>query len=566
LIGGALTLSSLSSSARLSPVSVVVVGAGPTGLTIANLLGRYGVSTLLVEKNPTTVQEPRAVSIDDESLRTMQAAGLIDTVLQHVVAGYGSRYLSPKGRTFLDVAPTEVIYGYPRRNAFRQPVLEQQLREGLERFPHVQTLFGWRVESFEQDDEGVTLRCSDEADRSIEVGCDYLIGCDGASSFIRTALGLSLEGMTFSEKWLIVDLENSPSPTRDTLVFCDANRPCIALPGPNLTRRFEFKLHPGESPEAIMAPASVAALLAKHGAAVDSIIKRQTVYTFHARLAQTWARGRIYLAGDACHLTPPFAGQGMNSGIRDAHNLAWKLAAVVQGRLGAGVLHSYERERRDHVDKMIELALRMGQIMGPANRLKGTLTRLVFYSLNIWPPAKAYFAQMKYKPKPRFKDGFLVPDQRRRPRDTPVGRLLPQPDITLANGQVVKLDEVLGDGFALVGLRQSATNFERLTRHDVWSRLGVQRVLLQSDSAPLGRHESICLATIPPGVFGDLDRGAKDVVLFVRPDRYVAAAFSISEADIYADAIKDLCAQTWSGDARKQPHPRRQNQLDVVSP
>jgi 3-(3-hydroxy-phenyl)propionate hydroxylase len=215
---------------------------------------------------------------------------------------------------------------------------------------------------------------------------------------------------------------------------------------------------------------------------------------------------------------------------------------------------------------MIELALRMGRIMGPPNRLRGALTRLIFYSLNIWPPAKAYFAQMKYKPKPRFKDGFLVPDQRRRARDTPVGRLLPQPDITLANGRVVKLDEVLGDGFALVGLRQSVADFEGLTRHNVWRELGVRRVLLQPDGGQAGDHGSVCIAIIPPSVFGDLDRGAEGVVLFVRPDRYVAAAFSMAEADIYAEKIKDLCAQTWPRDVPQVSRSKKEVELDVVSP
>ena len=118
-----------------SRIPIVIVGAGPTGLTLANLLGVYGVSCLLIERNPSTVHEPRAVSIDDESLRTMQMAGLVETVMSETVAGYGSHYFSPKGRCFAKVQPTEEPFGFPRRNAFRQPVLERQLCEALARFP-----------------------------------------------------------------------------------------------------------------------------------------------------------------------------------------------------------------------------------------------------------------------------------------------------------------------------------------------------------------------------------------------------------------------------------------------
>ena len=174
---------------------IAIVGAGPTGLTLANLLGREGLSVLLVERNATTVQEPRAVSIDDESLRTMQAAGVIDRVLEEVVPGYGSRYLTARGKCFLTVLPTGTPYGYPRRNAFRQPVLEEHLRAGLTRFPHVATRFGANLVRFEQDAEAVDLVLK-AGGAACRARARFLIGCDGASSPIRKALGLVLEGET----------------------------------------------------------------------------------------------------------------------------------------------------------------------------------------------------------------------------------------------------------------------------------------------------------------------------------------------------------------------------------
>jgi 3-(3-hydroxy-phenyl)propionate hydroxylase len=521
--------------------AVVIIGAGPTGLTLANLLGVYGVSVLLVERNHTTVQEPRAVSIDDESLRTMQAAGMSERVLEHVVAGYGSKYLSPSGRCFLEVAPTETNYGYPRRNAFRQPIFEAQLREGLGRFASVETRFGTRFQAFRQNKQGVEVDLVNSDGDTSRVHCAYLVGCDGAGSAVRGTLGVVLQGRTFAEKWLIVDLEESPSPHRDTIVFCDSRRPCIALPGPNLTRRFEFKLHDGENPETMCSDEVVAQLLAQHGAAPSSTIRRKTVYTFHARLAPTWAVGRVFLAGDACHLTPPFAGQGMNSGIRDAHNLSWKIAAVVQERLGPGLLESYQRERLNHVGEMIELALRMGRIMGPKSRVRGALTQLAFRCLNVWPPARSYFAEMKYKPKPRFTDGFLVPVGAGA-RHTLVGRLIPQPVAQNDNGVTLPLDAALGEGFSLLSFIDDPARFAAETAQRIWQQLGVRRILITTSGAR--STAVVAVLKVPREQLVGANSRVKDLVLLLRPDRYVAAAFPLAEVEDFAARVASLCAAT----------------------
>src|SRR5579872_2331634 len=297
-----------------------------------------------------------------------------------------------------------------------------------------------------------------------------------ARSFIREKLGIKLSGSTFRERWLILDLEETRDPSRDTKVFCDPSRPCLSLPGPDRTRRFEFMLHEGETEPEVTSPEFTRKLLQKHGEE-STPLRRSRVYTFHARMADRWRDHRIFLVGDAAHLTPPFAGQGLNSGIRDAHNLSWKLAFVMQGRLGPGVLDTYEQERRKHAWEMILLALRMGKVMMPRNAWNAFGLQAGFRLLGLVPPARAYFAEMKYKPKPRFDEGFLVREKKHSAASL-VGRLIPQPQVRYA-GRDCMLDDFLGHGFSLLSLPQThPCVFEDLPP-DLWKPLGLQRVAIR---------------------------------------------------------------------------------------
>jgi 3-(3-hydroxy-phenyl)propionate hydroxylase len=525
-------------SSAHSPVAII--GAGPTGLTLVNLLGVYGIETAVFERNAATVGEPRAVSIDDESLRTMQAAGLAGEVLSQTVAGYGSHYFSAKGRNFARVQPTEQPYGYPRRNAFRQPILEQQLRDGLARFPHSDAAFQTELVGFAQDDDRVTLTLRDaQGERSVT--CDYLIACDGASSGIRRQLGIAMQGSTFSERWLILDLDNSPVASPHTKVFSDPRRPCIALPGPDLTRRYEFMLHEHERDEDMLAPDTVQRLLETHEAAPQSRIVRKVVYAFHARLAERWRDRRIFLAGDAVHLMPPFAGQGMNSGLRDANNLAWKLAAVARGSLGPGLLASYQRERRDHAAAMIGFALNMGRVLAPPNAAAAWLIEQGFRALSLFPRARDYIAQMKFKPPPRFAEGFIGPDGRAA-RRTPVGRLFPQPRVRTADGRDVLLDELLGPGFSAVLYDGDAASIEALSAM-AWPGLDVTRIVLMPRDTSIAASAGVTVVT--------QDRPDprlarfRNHVFLLRPDRYVAACFSPGDWPRNAASIGALVEATF---------------------
>lgn len=507
--------------------SVVIVGAGPTGLVLANLLGKAGVRVLLIETNPATVGEPRAVSIDDETLRVVQQMGLLDTVQSEIVSGYGSEYLGPDGSQFLKVKPLTQPYGHPRRNAFRQPIFEAQLRDGLTRFAHVEARFECKVESFAERADGIdiNLRYADNSTDKVRAG--FLIGCDGSWSTTREALGYMLEGDSLAERWLIIDLEDSPSDSPETIVYCDPKRPGIMLPGPRSTRRYEFKLMPGETDAMLLEDTMVAQLVKNHGGVPGSRIIRKTVYHFHARIADRWGRGRVWLAGDAAHLMPPFAGQGMNGGIRDAANLAWKLTKIIEGRMGLKLLESYERERRTHIGQMIRLALRMGAIFGPRTRLHGVAIRAAFRALGIWPAARTYFAEMKYKPAPRFDHGFFLEGQLS--RSGIVGRMLPQPPLPKRSSER-RLDSLLGDGFALVGIDIDGPVLDSVSLGDRWDGLIERRVRLSSNEVPEFRPHT-------------------STMLLVRPDRYVMAKFSEAGRTEVSAELNRLLAETWPGSA-----------------
>jgi 3-(3-hydroxy-phenyl)propionate hydroxylase len=418
------------------------------------------------------------------------------------------------------------------------------LQKALGRFGSVSVLYGWRLVHHEQSAEGVTMRLLGPSDEVRHVACDYLVGCDGAASTVREQLGITLEGATFEERWLVVDLENHDNQARHTDVFCDPRRPGIALPGPSRTRRYEFKLLQGESDEDLLDEQTVVRLLREHGADPRATIRRKVVYRFHARVARRWSVGRVFIAGDAAHLTPPFAGQGMNSGIRDAFNLAWKMAAVVQGVAGSRLLDTYECERRGHAWKMIRLALRMGFVMSPPNAASGTLLRAAFRALDVWPRARDYVLQMKYKPVPHLRSGFVIPDGKSA-RRTLVGKLFPQPVVQTPAGRTLLFDDCLGSQFALVAYTRDADAAYARLKHPVWDRIGVVQIAILPRHNSAGADPGIACVFDPDGSLSTMFSGYENQILLLRPDRFVVASIDAGKPDAGLRRLEKLLAETW---------------------
>jgi 3-(3-hydroxy-phenyl)propionate hydroxylase len=509
---------------------VIILGAGPTGLVLANLSGLYGVRALVLERHASTVDEPRAVSIDDESLRTLQTAGLIDQVLPQIVQGYGVHYFSWSGKPFAKVEPSSREYGYPKRNAFRQAVLVAQLCTGLKRYRHVDVAFGHELKTFTQTSDGVQLDVVHDGVVKVFT-CDWLVACDGGRSGVRDQLGINLAGNTFAEKWLIVDLLERTTPFRHTRTYCDPVRPAIRLPGPEGTVRYEFMLKDGESAEYVLDEARLRSWIAEREPSDANLpIARKVVYTFHARIAERWREGRVFLAGDAAHLTPPFAGQGMNSGVRDAANLAWKLAAVVQGMAGAALLDTYEQERKPHAWALIKMATLIGRYMQPKSVAGAMAAQWALKIVSLYRPARDYVLQLKFKPKPRFLQGFFVPGHA---PEAPIhaGQLLIQPLVELPGGRRVLLDEVLGPGFACVGWMGEGESLDSVRL----GALGCRRVqvIRQEDDFPWREIEEDGVVVVR-----DCDAALAQVMdkahasaMVIRPDRYVLSFIGTGQTE-----------------------------------
>lgn len=498
-----------------------MVGAGPTGLVAALAAQAHGARVAVLEREAVTVVDPRAVTLDDESLRAASLLGVYDEIAPLLLYGYGTRWYTGDGRKLAEVSANARRYGYPVRSGFSQPEVVAVFARRLAALPGATLRFRTAVERVVDEGDVVRVDVREAGGESATLTARYLVAADGANSAIRQQLGIVLEGASHDQPWLIVDTINCADDERYSKFYCGDPRPYVAVPGRDGRMRYEFMILPGEDPEAMRDPETVRRLLAGRRELRDADIVRIAPYRFHSRIAPRWRSGRIFLAGDAAHLMPPFAGQGMNSGIRDGLNLGWKLAYASRGLAGEPLLASYEQERAPHVRAMLKLSEGIGLVVMSRGRRATFLREKALGAISRVPGLREYVAEMRFKPRARFTRGFVVRGKLDAP---PVGTLAPNPLLTCADGRERRLDALTGAGFALVAFDRDGARRFPLPAGGVWERLAARRVLvLPGERIPRDAAGLPVVADLR----GELARelGGTERVVLLRPDRIVAAAF-----------------------------------------
>ena len=523
---------------------VIVVGAGPVGCTAALLLADSGIPVTLLERHTQPHPLPRAVHLDDEVARILDRIGVSEGFLARSRPGSGLRLLDARHRVMAEFSRDHRpgVHGFPQANMFHQPDLEELMLAQAERHPLIDFRRGAEVIGLDDDDALGPLAAAPVRVHARIAGHPHaftgrvVLGCDGASSTIRTLAGITMDDLGFTERWLVVDIkaETGLDAWDGVEQVCDPARAATFMQVTGDRYRWEFQLRDGENEAGLITPAALGQLLLPWTGRSDLSglqIIRSASYTFRARLASRFQAGRVFLLGDAAHLTPPFIGQGLAAGLRDADNLAWKLAHVLTGRAGAGLLASYDAERRPHAKAMVKKAVRVGWAMTGGQDRAAAIRQI---ALAAAVRSERACQAMGSTATPRLKTGALQHAPRRLlpsriPAALRVGGLIPNPLVSTGDSTPVRLDAILAGRTAVLTTRQPDAELVDFCRH-------LSLVLVRVSSTAPGTGTPGRPGAGPDAGWIDVylasDRrpaglqvlaGNPALTVIVRPDRVVAA-------------------------------------------
>lgn len=525
---------------KTEQTDVVIVGGGPNGIALAHYMGIYGIKTLILEVNPDILPYPRAVGMDDEALRVLQTTGVTEEIVKDMIHNVPLRYFNAAGVCFAEVKPTTADFGWPMRNIFLQHVFEKTMRQLLERYPHVELRSSHEMLNFSQSEHQVTMDVKDQVGEIYQINAKYLIGADGGRSGVRKKVGIQLEGLTHPKKWIVVDAANDNLDAPYTALHANPSRPFVCIYLPYQQRRWEFMLFENEDEAFMCREDNIRELIRTHiGDDVEQLdIIRVRAYTHNSRVANRFVDGRVVLIGDAAHITPPWAGQGLNSGIRDVGNIAWKLAAVLKGYASEKIIQSYDLERRGHATELVALADNMGMVLGLTNPLVAGVRDWVFQAFNNVDALRSHLVEFKFKPKPFISKGLVYHPRNHIFKDDIVGKIIIQPDVQTVKQERRKFDEVLGKWYAVVAFRKDpfAGLSEQVKKY--WLDRETKFIQVNRSKSGIARNQPL---VVTEGVIGveDIDHklenwfaDLRDEVVVVRPDRFIAAACSTEQLEV----------------------------------
>jgi 3-(3-hydroxy-phenyl)propionate hydroxylase len=480
---------------------VIITGCGPVGATLANLLAQQGLSVAVLEREAGVYPLARAGHFDAEIMRVFQSVGIAPEVETATDTTVGMRFLDADGALLMEWrrGGEKGPLGWVSDYMFFQPAVERALRTRMAASPKVRTFLSHDVFAVHDAGGHVEVRAENTANaRLVCLHGKYVVGCDGARSLVRRTMGAEHEDLGFKQRWLVVDVlqKHDLGLERISTQHCNPERPMYATCIANGMLRWEIMLKPEDDAAQVTTPEAIWNFIENSVRPIsrhDGELHRGVVYTFESLLTDRWRKGRLMVAGDSAHRTPPFLGQGMCAGIRDAANLAWKLAAVCEGKAPETLLDTYEVERRPHVKAFIEGAVEVGKFVQMDDPVK--MAEIV--------------RDMRANPK-----AYAPPNPALGPGLSPhygtdgLGRQFVQPQV---NGQL--LDEFIGHSFALLA-----------TESFVAAQPELQAVQHE--------HPRIKLVALPDDLAPVFEPYGAPAVL-VRPDRYVHAAVS-SAADLAA--------------------------------